>query len=316
LETRIVPDALGRPVSASFAVVSHHGESVAVIDMSAASGLWRVGEGERNPWRASTRGTGELIRAAVGLGVSQIYLGLGGSATNDGGAGMAAALGYRFLDALGQEITELPAQLLQAVRLERTSLALPPVLAACDVTNPLLGAHGATAVYGPQKGIGAEALAAQENRVAHLATLVERDLGFMGRDDEGAGAAGGLGYGAKAFCGAELISGFHLVAELTGLRDLLDTVDAVITGEGSLDRQTLNGKGPHGVAGLARGLGKTVVALAGRVERGCGVEDAFDLARPIAPEGTPVEESIRNAGEWLEIAARETAEWLRNRIPG
>jgi glycerate kinase len=315
-ETRWVEDPLGRLVEASFALVSDRSESVAVIDMSAASGLWRLAEREREPWRASTTGTGQLIRAAAELGVSRILLGLGGSATNDGGAGMARALGYRFFDGQGREVTDLPGQLSEVKRIEPTGLKLPPVVAACDVTNPLLGSAGATRVYGPQKGIEPDRLEAHENRLALLADLVERDLGFEGRERPGAGAAGGLGFGAMAFCGAELQSGFQLVAELTGLRAALQMADAVVTGEGSLDGQTLNGKGPHGVAVLARALGKPVLALAGRIEPGCGIEDEFDLARQIAPEGTPQAESIRQAGLWLEIAARDAADWLRNRFRG
>jgi len=316
-EVRIVEDPLGRSVEASFSLVSREGKPVAVIDMSEASGLWRLLPEERDPWRASTFGTGQLIAAAAQLGVSRILLGLGGSATNDGGVGMARALGYRFLDAQGTERTDLPVDLLAVARIEApASQAWPPIEAACDVTNPLLGAQGATRVYGQQKGILGPDLETQEARLAHLANLVERDLGFRGRDLEGAGAAGGLGFGAMAFGGAELRSGFGLVADLTGLREALAECDAVITGEGSLDRQTLNGKGPHGVARLARALGKPVIALAGRVQAGCGLETEFDCVRAIAPPGTPESDSIRDAGKWLEFAGRDAADWLRNRFRG
>ena len=317
-EVRTVEDPLGRSVEASFALVSQQGNPVAVIDMSEASGLWRLLPGERDPWRASTFGTGQLISAAAELGVSRILLGLGGSATNDGGAGMARALGYRFLDAQGTERTDLPADLLEVARIVAPAArAWPPIEAACDVTNPLLGPDGATHIYGPQKGANSgRDLDPEEARLAHLADLVERDLGFRGRDHEGAGAAGGLGFGAIAFGGAQLRSGFGLVAELTGLREALADCDAVITGEGSLDRQTLNGKGPHGVAGMARALGKPVIALAGRVQEGCGLETEFDFVRAIAPAGTPEIDSIRDAGKWLEFASRDAADWLRNRFRG
>ncbi len=310
-----VEDPLGRSVLAAFTLVRRAEERVAVIDMSEASGLWRLGSAPKEPWRASTFGTGQLLRAAVEHGVDRILLGLGGSATNDGGAGMAAALGFEFLDSQGNVIASIPADLMEATGIRAPGRNLPQVIAACDVQNPLLGESGATRVFGPQKGVSPEDFGRHEERLGHLADLVARDLGFVGRELPGAGAAGGLGFGAMAFCGAELQSGFALVAALTGLPAALAEVDAVITGEGSLDRQTLNGKGPHGVAKLARSMGKPVIALAGRLERGCGVEAEFDLARTIAPLGTPTEESIARAGDWLELAARETAEWLRTRIP-
>jgi glycerate kinase len=317
-------DPLGRRVTASYVMVPCGGERTAIVDMSEASGLWRVAGPERDPWRASTAGTGELIRAAWERGADRVVLGLGGSATNDGGSGMARALGYVFEDETGRVLEAIPEELRRATRLRApgevlrpmiAACARRPMIAACDVRNPLLGPEGATRVFGPQKGVGEGELDRHEDRLRHLADLVERDLGFRGRDLPGAGAAGGLGFGAMAFCGARLQSGFGLVSELIGLPAALAEVDAVITGEGSLDRQTLNGKGPHGVAVLARSMGKTVVALAGRVEPGCGVEREFDLARAIAPEGTPVEDSIARAGEWLEWAAGGVSEWLRKRIP-
>jgi len=315
-ETRQVEDPVGRNVEASFVVVRNGADHVAIIEMSEASGLWRISPQERDPWRASTFGTGQLLRAAADLGVDRILLGLGGSATNDGGSGMAHALGFQFFDSAGQQVEDIPRQLDRVVRLRRSELGLPPLVAACDVTNPLLGPQGATRVYGPQKGIAAESIEAQERRLRHIADLVERDLGFHGRDLPGAGAAGGLGFGAMAFGRAELQSGFALVAGLTGLREAVEAADAVITGEGSLDHQTLNGKGPRGVAVLARSLGKPVVALAGRVQEGCGLEREFDLARAIAPPGTGEAESMLRAGKWLELAARETVDWLRCRILG
>jgi glycerate kinase len=309
-------DPLGRTVTASYSLVRRSGERTAIVDMSEASGLWRVDAAERDPWRASTYGSGQLLRAAMEQGVDRILFGLGGSATNDGGSGMARALGFEFIDARGACLAAIPEELGRAVAVRAPRADFPPVIAACDVQNPLLGPNGATRIFGPQKGVSAADWERHEERLRHLADLVERDLQFAGRDLPGAGAAGGLGFGAMAFCGARLQSGFALVAELTGLPTALAEADAVITGEGSLDRQTLNGKGPHGVAVMARSMGKPVIALAGRVEAGSGVGEAFDLARGIAPPGTSLEESMAKAGEWLELAARETAEWLRRRIPG
>jgi glycerate kinase len=311
-------DALGRVVEGSFVRACRGGEWFAAVDLSEASGLWRLAERERDPWRASTHGTGLLLRAAAEAGADRIVLGLGGSATNDGGSGLARALGYRFLDASGTEVTRIPEDLGRAERIAGTRIALPRIVAACDVTNRLLGERGATRVYGPQKGIGPADWARQEERLRRLADLVERDLGFRGRDLPGSGAAGGAGFGAMAFAGAEMESGFSLVAEVTGLAEAMAGADLVVTGEGSLDFQTLHGKGPHGVASLARSLGKPVVAFAGRVEAAAEADLAavFDRVWRIAPEGTEAAESMLRAGEFLENAAREAATALRRGIPG
>jgi len=311
-------DPLGREVDAGFVRVRRDGEQVAVVDLSEASGLWRLAEGERDPWRASTFGTGQLVRAAAEDGADRIVVGLGGSATNDGGTGWARALGYRFEDAAGAEVAVVPEALERVTRITGTRIPLPRIVAACDVTNPLLGESGATRVYGPQKGITAVDFARHEERLRHLAALVERDLGFRGRELPGSGAAGGAGFGAMAFAGAEMGSGFDLVAELTGLAEAMAWADLVITGEGGLDLQTLHGKGPHGVAAMARAVGKPVVAFAGRVEGDAeaALGEVFDGIWRIAPEGTAVAESMLLAGDFLENAVRKAVPELRRRIPG
>lgn len=239
----------------------------AIIEMSEASGLKLVDAARRNPWRATTAGTGELMQAGIRKGAKRLIVGIGGSATNDGGAGMAWALGYRFLDAEGKEFVPCPANLESLASIvPPENLSLPEVIAACDVTNPLLGPEGATAVYGPQKGVRLERIPAFEAALCHLAEIVRRDLGMDMATAPGAGAAGGLGFGLMTFCRAEMQPGFDLVASVTQLEAAVRTADLVITGEGCIDAQTLHGKGPAGVADMARRLGKPVVAIGGIVD--------------------------------------------------
>lgn len=239
----------------------------AVIEMSEASGLKLLDAARRNPWRATTAGTGDLMQAAIRKGAEHLIVGIGGSATNDGGAGMAWAMGYRFLDADGKGFFPLPANL------ETLHRIVPPeqplavkVTAACDVTNPLLGPDGATAVYGPQKGVRLERIPAFEAALQHLVGIVKRDLGSDRATSPGAGAAGGLGFGLMTFCQAGMQPGFDLVADVTKLEAAVRMADLVITGEGCVDAQTLHGKGPAGVADMARRLGKPVVAVGGIVD--------------------------------------------------
>ncbi|MBV9999252.1 MAG: glycerate kinase [Verrucomicrobia bacterium] len=309
-----VRDPLGRPVAAKYALTSQGAVTTAVLDMSEASGLWRVAPDERRVERQSTYGTGEMLAHALrSSGADRAVIGLGGSATNDGGVGLAAALGFRFLDGSGLELEPVPADLL---RLE--TIAPPPdlswvagrVVAAVDVFNPLLGERGATRVYGPQKGLAGESeLRSLEAGLGRLADAVaawrREDL----RDRPGAGAAGGLGFGLMAFCGAEVRRGFDEVAELLGLAEAVAGSDLIITGEGSLDAQTLEGKAPAGVAGLARRFGKPCIAFAGRVE-----PDArplllahFDEITALADGTVSTEEAIRRASELLRARAVELA---------
>jgi len=286
-------DALGRPVEGGYGLV----DRLAVIEMAEASGMWRLGEGERDPRRATTRGTGELMRHAVEVsGARGLLVGLGGSATNDAGAGMAAALGVRFVGADGGELAAHPEGLAGLARIDEAGrLALPAVRVACDVDNPLLGARGASAVFGPQKGAGPE-------DVAFLDGVLSRRVevgGYAGLASRaGAGAAGGLGFGLMAWAGGVLEPGFGMVAEAIGLERRIAAADLVITGEGSLDAQTLGGKGPAGVARLARRLGVPVWAVAGRVEpEAAGL---FERVFALEEFGLSVAESMARAGELVE----------------
>ncbi len=307
----VVSDAMGRPVLGGYALVGED-RDMAVIEMAEASGLWRMEEGKLDPWQASTFGTGELIKEAVRQGATQILLGIGGSATNDAGTGMAQELGYRFLDADGGEIAELPEGLALVHSIDRKKvIALPKVTVACDVNNPLLGEHGCTRVYGPQKGIEPGDIDRFEKGLEQVADVVERDLECDFRNEPGAGAAGGLGFGALAFLGAELKEGFPLVAEVIGLRREIEEADLVITGEGSLDAQSLAGKAPVGVARMAKELGKPVATFAGRIEDGVDLEDLFGFKRGLAKEEADIDECMANASEVLTDAVRSAAEELK-----
>lgn len=306
-------DALGRKCVAGYGVAEISGKRTAFIEMSAASGLWRVGEEERAPWKSSTFGTGQLIRHAVEVsGVERILIGIGGSATNDGGAGMARALGVKFFDGAGVELDGTPERMQHLERVEEDGrIRLPEILVACDVENVLCGPRGATAVFGPQKGVKPEEVGRLDEVLARLA---EKTAGRVAAERQGAGAAGGLGFGLMRFAGAELVSGFAMVAEALGLEERIRQSDLVITGEGSLDGQTLDGKGPAGVAGLARKSGVPVVAVAGRVDE--AARGLFDDVFSLESFGLAKEDSIRRAAELLEKLVRSEQDRLKGRVGG
>ena len=262
-----VADPLGRSVNATLGLLG--GGKTAVVEMAQASGLWRLTLAERNPLLTSTKGTGELIRAAIKAGAETIVVGIGGSATTDGGAGMAAALGFRFLDLASNQVEVNGGNLLKIARIE-SSYVCPEIRGlrirvACDVDNPLLGSRGAANVFGPQKGATPEMIEILEKGLENLARRWEQDLGCRAADLPGAGAAGGLGAGLVAFCGAELVPGFDLVAEAAGLDDALAGADLVLTGEGRVDQSTVYGKVPAGVARRAQAENIPVVCLTGEV---------------------------------------------------
>ena len=304
-------DAQGRPREAPFGWVPS--SATAIMEMSAASGLAIVQDLELNPFTASTLGTGILIQSALAKGARRLLIGIGGSATNDGGLGVALALGYTFKKA-GHAFTPTLETLLEADRLERPArLPSCELIVACDVDNPLLGPRGATRVYGPQKGV--RDFDWFEQRLAHLADLAHRDLGVDPRDMPGAGAAGGLGFGLMAFLGGRLVSGFDMVATQVGLEARVAAADLVITGEGRLDEQSLQGKGPVGVARLARRLGKKVVGVAGSVDDSAALRAQFDLLIPIKPAAMPLDEAMRRTGELIEDALRAHVGPLRALSP-
>jgi len=322
-------DALGREIVADYGWLD---AETAVVEMSAASGLWRIAPHERDPLRANTFGTGELMRDALARGAKKILVGLGGSATNDGGIGMAAALGYEFVTSDGEPLKPLPenllalmhikppradnkndAQIFQPPFFENGELqkddAAPIIIAACDVENPLLGERGASRIYGPQKGADARTIETLELSLEQLADIVAQDLDCDFRDAPGAGAAGGLGFGLMSFCGAKMRSGFEIIAEAHQLEKTVAASDFVITGEGRIDAQTLFGKGPARIAALARKHGKPVIAFAGAVENETREQLAqiFDAMIEIAPRDVSQSESMRDAAHFLENAAMRAA---------
>jgi glycerate kinase len=295
-------DAQNRAVTAKYGLILGSGPTEAVMENSAACGLAMVSDLPLDPATASTYGTGLMMLDAIRCGAKRIIIGIGGSATNDGGTGMARALGFRFLDEKGEELQNLPRDLDRLHRIEKPIGSFAEVIVACDVTNPLLGPEGCTRVYGPQKGV--EDFAYFESRLERLAKIVERDLGVNPAEVPGAGAAGGLGFGLMAFCGAKLTSGFDLIADLIDLRCRVAAADFVITGEGRIDAQTLHGKGPMGVALMARELGKPVAAIAGLIEAREALAPHFDHLIQVKPDGMPIPEAIQNARELLLAASR------------
>jgi glycerate kinase len=291
-----------RPVEAEWGVLPG---GRAVIECAAASGLLRLRQDELDPRRASSYGTGELIAAALNEGADDLIVGLGGSATNDAGAGMAQALGFRLLDAQGRDLDPGGAELSRLDRIEAAGahggLGAVRCAGATDVTNPLCGPAGASAVYGPQKGADAEAIHRLDAALAHFAAIVKRDLGVDVLNVPGAGAAGGLGAGLLAFLGASLQSGARVVGEAAGIESRIALVDLVITGEGRLDGQTAYGKTPQYVARLAQAAGKPVLCIAGIL--GEGYESSASLFAAI--------EATSEAGEALpspDLAARRVGE--------
>jgi glycerate kinase len=296
-------DPLGREIEARYGWIEKN--KIAVMEMSEAAGMRRLTPNELNPEIATTFGVGEIISDSAKRGAQEIIIGLGGSATNDGGLGMARALGVRFL---GEREVDKPLDLIGLQRIEKPKkLELPKMIAAVDVKNPLLGPNGATRVFGPQKGAPPEQLDKLERALARLADVVAQQFGFDYRNEPGAGAAGGLGFGLMTFCGAKIRRGFDVVAETVGLESKMKDVDVVITGEGSLDRQTLEGKTPAGVARLARKLGKRVFAFVGRAAEDRQVREMFDGVYQNARAGMSDEENMKQAGELLRDNARQLA---------
>jgi glycerate kinase len=306
-----VSGPLGDPVDADFGLVEGAGGVTAVVEMARASGLGLVSEARRDPLRATTRGTGELIAAAAEHGPRRIIVCIGGSATNDGGTGMAQALGVRLLDERGRDLAPGGAALRRLDRIDATGL-LPglrrvEVVVACDVDNPLTGSRGASAVYGPQKGASPEDVHLLDDALGHFAAVVFRDLGIDVRDVPGAGAAGGLGAGLVAFLGARLRPGFEVVADALGLEGRLDGADVAVTGEGRYDTQTESGKAPAGVLRLARQAGCRTVLVAGQVEGATGAQAdlVYDLSVRHGRQA-----ALDRAAELVEEAAAEAASEL------
>lgn len=308
-------DALGRPIEADWLLIDE-GRG-AFVEMAAASGLARLSPEERTPEsvrRATTRGTGDLIRAALDAGVERITIGLGGSATNDGGAGLLAALGARFVDGNGAELPPGGAALARLKRIEASELdprlKATSIVIASDVTNPLCGARGASATYGPQKGADAAAVEELDQALAVFGRAIEKATGRLVADLPGAGAAGGTTAAFMGFTSAVVRPGVEVVAELVHLADALEAADLVITGEGRADEQTLHGKAAFGVARLASARKTPVVLLCGALGEKAEALDAataLALVQPISDRPMTLAEAMSDTERLLEAAAGRLA---------
>lgn len=299
-----VHDPLGRPIEAKYGW--NQQQATAFIDMAAASGLQLLQMHERNPLLTSTQGTGELIRDALDRGARKIVLGIGGSATNDGGMGMGIALGHQFLTADGQLLKGVGGDLTQLNQWIKSTLKFPKVEVLCDVDNPLCGEErGAAYIYGPQKGATPTQVAELDAGLNQLASVVAQASGQDYSQVPGAGAAGGLGFGALAFLGAELRSGIETVLHYANFEQHLSECDVVITGEGKLDNQTLQGKLIQGICQQAARQGKPVIALCGALLASpeaiqeIGLKAAFSIqSRP-----RPLAEALAQTAKDLEESA-------------
>jgi len=289
----------------------------AVIEMAAASGLMLVPAGQRDPLAATSFGTGELIRHALDGGIRHIILGIGGSATVDGGIGMVQALGGRFTDAQGIDLPWGGAALAQLAAIDLS--ALDPRLAqcrievACDVENPLTGPCGAAAVFGPQKGASVQDVQVLDAALAHLAAVIFRHLGVNVLEWPGGGAAGGMGVAARLFLRGNMRSGIDIIMDAIGLDEAMQGATLVITGEGRLDQQTINGKAPVGVARLAQRYHVPVIGLAGILGEGVEVvhQHGLEAVFSILPRLAPLETVLEQGEENLRYAAQNLARVYR-----
>ncbi|WP_296949780.1 glycerate kinase [uncultured Dysgonomonas sp.] len=301
-----VKGPLGSAVSAKYGILGDG--STAVIEMASASGLYLIDKGSRNPLVTTTYGTGELVKACLNRGVTKIILGIGGSATNDGGAGFAQALGVRFLDKENKDLPFGGLALRELAKIDVSSIdkRLQDIYieVACDVSNPLCGENGASFVFAPQKGATAEMVSALDDALLHYAEVIKNQLGKDVKDVPGAGAAGGLGAGLLTFTNARLQKGIDIVIDYTNLKTAIKKADMVFTGEGKIDSQTQYGKTPYGVAQLARAEGKKVIAIAGDLEKGVQelYASVFDFIIPIKPESVSLDESMKRGEEYVEQA--------------
>lgn len=306
-----VTGPLGEPVDAFYGLSGD--ERQAFIEMAAASGLESVAPARRDPRITTSWGTGELIRHALDAGVRHIIIGLGGSATNDGGAGMVQALGARLLDKQGEPLGFGGDALSQLARIDISQLdkrlAECRIEAACDVTNPLTGEDGATAIFGPQKGATPEMIKQLDSALTHYGQIIERDLDKSVMTLKGGGAAGGMGVALYAFCGADLRQGIEIVTEALALDAAVRDADLVITGEGRIDSQTIHGKVPIGVARVAKRYAIPVIGIAGSLTADVDVvyDHGLDAIFSVIPRICTLDEALENAAENLRMNARNIA---------
>ncbi|WP_422136176.1 glycerate kinase [Endozoicomonas sp. ALD040] len=306
-----VTGPLGHQIQAEFGILGDG--TTAVIEMARASGLELVSPDHRDPMIATTQGTGELILSALDRGVEKIIVGIGGSATNDGGAGMVQALGVRLLNDQGKELQRGGGQLSSLTRIDTSNLdqrlQSVEIIAACDVDNPLTGDNGASAIFGPQKGATPDMVKVLDQSLGHYGLIMERDLGVSVCDRPGAGAAGGMGTALLGFLNARLEPGIEIVMAAVDLAEKVKGANLVITGEGRIDGQTAQGKTPVGVARIAKSLDLPVVALAGSVGQGAEAVYAqgIDALFPVVHGAVTLEQALMKGEENLIRAARNLA---------
>ncbi len=304
-----VLDPLGKSVKSYYGISGN----TAVIEMAAASGLPMVGE-NKNPLIASTFGTGQLILEAVKSGVKEIFIGIGGSATNDFGIGMASALGYKFLDKDGKELEPLAKNMINVADIDNSNVCKEvfdvAITVACDVQNPLYGENGATAIYGKQKGVTDETFDLLDNGLKNISAIAQKCLGKSVADIKGSGAAGGLGGGLIAFCNAELKSGINAILDMVDFEKEIKDTSLIITGEGAIDGQSKEGKVPVGIAERANGV--PVIAIVGDIRD--GAEVVYDMGivsiMPALKKAMPLEEAIRNSHALIEDAAERAMRFI------
>lgn len=309
-----VSDPLRRPIEAHYAISGF----TAIIEMAAASGLTLLSPEERNPLKATTYGTGEMVADAISRGCRHIVLGIGGSATNDGGMGMLEALGCRFLDAAEEPLRGCGENLERIAYIDHSAL-LPQlsdtrITIACDVDNPLTGLNGAAHIYAPQKGADEVTVARLDGGLEHFADIILRTTGIDIKDMEGAGAAGGMGGGCHALLGARLLRGIDVILELLHFDERAEGCDLIVTGEGRIDNQTLRGKAPHGILRHAQRLNIPVIAVGGSIELTEALHNSgFTAIYAATPDSMPLDEAMRH--DTAERNLRHTAqriaqEWL------
>ena len=313
LKTIQVTGPIYEPVIAQYGII----DEVAVIEMAQAAGLPQVPTEKRNPLVTTTYGVGEMIKACVESGCKKFIIGIGGSATNDAGIGMLMALGYKFLDANGQEVVQGGQGLSQIVSIDASDV-LPGLSScefkiACDVTNPLYGEQGAAYIYAPQKGATPEIVKTLDDGLRHFARVVEGDQKADFANLPGAGAAGGLGAGLMAFLDGNLKKGIEMVIEYAGLEEKVKAADMVWTGEGSIDFQTQYGKTPLGVATVAKKYDKPVIAFAGRVGEDIDIlyEKGIDSIFGIMKEVTSIDEALKHGKKNIEKTAENVIRLIR-----
>lgn len=304
----------GRKIEAKYGVLN---SGKVVLEMAAASGLPLIPRERRNVMKATTYGTGELLRAALEEDCDQIYIGIGGSATNDGGVGMAQALGFSFLDGEGKEVGFGGGELSRIVRIDRSKadkrLKQKKITVMCDVTNPLCGELGAAAIYGPQKGAGPEQIAELDQGLKHLAEVIKEQLGLDLETMPGAGAAGGMGAGLVAFTDAKIKSGIEAILEVSNFEEKLEWADLVITGEGRIDQQSAFGKVISGISTMAKEKEVPVIAICGSIEYGAEIiyEKGVSSMEATVCKPMPLEEALQKADILLERAVERVMRTLK-----